>query len=154
MTGVFTTPTVAVSATVVGGTLAPGPAELWVRGRDAAGNWGNASRFTVQVNGTTTDAPGAAPIAVFSLAQNSPNPFNPTTAIRFSLAGESPVELAVYDIAGRHVRQLVGATLAAGFHDAAWDGRDDRGVPVASGLYFYRLVTPERTAVRKMVLLK
>jgi flagellar hook assembly protein FlgD len=106
------------------------------------------------VNGATTGVAAAAPGARFALAQNAPNPFNPVTAIRFSLAGESRVELAIYDVAGRSVRTLVAEQLAAGPHEVAWDGRDDRGAPVASGLYFYKLVTPERTAVRKMVMLK
>lgn len=154
MSGAFNTVTVLVTASIPGGTLTPGQVELWVRGRDAVGNWGNASRLAVQVNAATTDAAAGAPISAFSLAQNTPNPFNPATAIRFSLAGESAVRLAIYDIAGRNVRVLVDSKLGAGLHDVVWDGRDDRGAPVASGLYFCKLVTPERTAVRKMVLLK
>jgi hypothetical protein len=155
MTGAFGTVTVAVSATIAPGTLNPGQVTLWVRGRDAAGQWGNASRLDVQVNaGTTGVAIPGAPTAVFALAQNSPNPFNPTTAIRFSLAAESEVRLAIYDVAGRSVRTLVDGRLPAGGNEAVWDGRDDRGLPVASGLYFCHLVTPERTAMRKMVMLK
>jgi len=155
MSGTFGTVTVAVSATIPPNTLTPGPATLWVRGRDAAGQWGNASRLDVQVNGgsTAVENPGA-PVRVFALAQNAPNPFNPQTAIRFSLAAEGEVRLAIYDVAGRSVRTLVAGKRPAGPSEAMWDGKDDRGAPVASGLYFCHLVTAEQTAVRKMVMLK
>jgi hypothetical protein len=155
MSGAFGTVTVAVSATIPPNTLTPGPATLWVRGRDAAGQWGNAARLDVQVNGASTAVDDSgAPAHVFALAQNSPNPFNPTTAIRFSLAAEAEVRLAIYDVTGRSVRTLVSGKRPAGPSEVVWDGRDDRGVSVASGLYFCHLITPERTAVRKMVMLK
>ena len=90
-----------------------------------------------------------------ALAQNYPNPFNPTTTILFSLAERGRVVLKVFDVSGRLVRTLADATLSAGaLHRIEWDGRDEGGVSVASGVYFYRLVTGGFNSTRKMVLLK
>ncbi|MBN1886321.1 MAG: S8 family serine peptidase [Candidatus Krumholzibacteriota bacterium] len=97
------------------------------------------------------DAPPAAP---FVLSQNVPNPFNPSTAIRFSLRERSPVRLAVYDVGGRLVGLLVDGTLSAGPHEVRWDGRDRHGRAVASGIYFYRLAVPGEAVTRKMTLLR
>lgn len=60
----------------------------------------------------------------------------------------------MFDVAGRCVRSLLDGTRAEGRHAVVWDGRDDRGAPVAAGLYLYRLVTPENTEVRKMMIAK
>jgi hypothetical protein len=126
-----------------------------VRGRDAAGNWGNASSLEVHVNSGTVGVEGGPAVpARFGLAQNAPNPFNPQTMIRFSLAAESEVRLFVYDVSGRVVRTLAEGRWTAGPHEVSWDGRADGGVPVASGLYFCKLSTPFESAVRKMVMLK
>lgn len=81
---------------------------------------------------------GPAP-ARFALHPAAPNPFNPATTIAFDLAAPSPVRLAVHDAAGRVVRRLLGETLPAGRHAVRWDGRDDRGRPLASGVYYCRL---------------
>ena len=88
------------------------------------------------------------------LDQNYPNPFNPETRIRFGLPTAMLVTLEVYDITGRRVVTLVETGLPAGFHALTWDGRSGRGKPVASGVYFYRLSTPDITVTRKMLLLK
>jgi hypothetical protein len=90
----------------------------------------------------------------FALYQNAPNPFNPVTKIRFDIAHAGPVELRVYDAAGRLVRTLIDERLPQAQHDVEWDGRDDRGGFVASGVYFYRLVAPGFRSTRKMVFLK
>jgi len=89
-----------------------------------------------------------------SLVQNYPNPFNPQTTIAFSLSARGRISLAIYDVSGRIVRTLANETRAAGAYELTWDGRDDRGQAVASGVYFYRLVAPEFTQTKKMVLLK
>ncbi|HEX6790338.1 MAG TPA: FlgD immunoglobulin-like domain containing protein [Candidatus Krumholzibacteria bacterium] len=94
------------------------------------------------------------PAASTRLEQNMPNPFNPTTAIRFSLASKENVTLAVYDIAGRLVRSLVNGTREVGSHEMTWDGRDNAGASVSSGVYFYRLDAGKFSQTRKMVLLK
>jgi len=89
------------------------------------------------------------------LSQNSPNPFNPSTSIRYSVASDgSSVRMHVYDVAGRRIATVLDETGQAGDHIARWDGRDDHGRPVASGIYFCRLSVDAWNATRKMVLLK
>ncbi len=88
------------------------------------------------------------------LEQNYPNPFNPTTSIRFFVPGPMRVRLEIFDTQGRRVRTLVDRAYAYGRHEVTWDGRDDRGRSVASGLYFYRLTTDGTTLTRKLTLLK
>jgi hypothetical protein len=88
------------------------------------------------------------------LAQNYPNPFNPNTTIEFFLSRSGSVELAVFDALGRRVATLVERHVPEGAGIATWDGLDSDGRRVASGVYFYRLVTSDVTKTRKMVLLK
>lgn len=85
-----------------------------------------------------------------------PNPFNPTTLIRYNVEGETHVALRIYDVAGKLVRTLVNGVKspAAGGHVVEWDGKDDYGTAVASGVYLYRLETGHFEEVRKVVLLK
>ena len=91
----------------------------------------------------------------YQLFQSIPNPFNPTTAIRFEVpAGGGTVRLRVFDVSGRLVRTLVDGAVPGGMRSAAWDGCDDRGAPVASGVYFYRLEAPGYTQTRKTALVK
>jgi ligand-binding sensor domain-containing protein len=94
------------------------------------------------------------PPAPFMLHGNYPNPFNPSTAIEFSLPAASRVKLTVYDTTGQIVRELASGMLPAGKHSLAWEGRDDAGRPVSSGLYFARLAVGDRVLVHKMLLLK
>ncbi|RMG37064.1 MAG: hypothetical protein D6732_07365, partial [Methanobacteriota archaeon] len=106
------------------------------------------------------------PIDGFELEQNYPNPFNPVTNIDFSLPHASPqgqarITLHVYDIVGQKVKTLVDGTLPAGNHSVQWDGTNDDGQPVASGVYFYHLtIFPLEgglrgvSQTRKMVLLR
>ena len=88
--------------------------------------------------------------------QNSPNPFNPKTEIRFRLdaVGSAPTALKVYDTTGRLVRNLVDDSLSAGEYRVFWDGADEHGQPVSSGVYFYRLTSGDEVETRKMILLK
>jgi hypothetical protein len=104
--------------------------------------------------GTPTAVRPATAAATPHLEQNYPNPFNPTTHIRFSMPAPGPFRLTVHDAAGRRVRTLRDGVAPAGWHDARWDGRDDAGRRVASGVYFYRLEAPGGTQARKMLLLK
>jgi hypothetical protein len=94
------------------------------------------------------------PRAAMSLEQNHPNPFNPVTTIRFTLPSQGFVDMKVYDVSGRAVRTLVSEEMPAGEHRVLWDGRNNGGGPVASGVYFYRIVAGNQTATRKMVLLR
>ena len=90
----------------------------------------------------------------FALRQNAPNPFNPTTRIAFTIPEACRVQLVVYDVSGREVKALVNRRLQADHYEVLWDGTNNRGARVASGMYFYRLDAGKHTASRKMVLLR
>jgi hypothetical protein len=97
----------------------------------------------------STDTP-----ETFALFQNYPNPFNPTTHIRFSLAAQTTVELKVYDLTGRIIRTLIGASnMTAGVHEISWDGLADDATRAASGVYFCQIASPEFTETIKMMLI-
>jgi len=84
----------------------------------------------------------------------SPNPFNPVTTVSYGSPTEARVRLAVYNVAGRLVRTLVDGEVGSGYHSIAWDGRDNNGVEVGSGVYFCRMEAEGFDASVKMVLLK
>ena len=90
----------------------------------------------------------------FSLSQNAPNPFNPTTSIHFSLPSEGLARLSIYNSLGQIVRVLMNENLAAGQHMVSWDGTDDLGRSVGSGVYLYRLTAQQGVLVRRMMLVK
>ncbi len=91
----------------------------------------------------------------YQLAQNYPNPFNPTTTIVYGLPARTRVSLAVFDLLGRKVKTLVpGDQQMAGYHTVIWDGRDEHGRAVASGVYFYVLEAADFRAMKKMIFLK
>ncbi|MCP4573107.1 MAG: T9SS type A sorting domain-containing protein [bacterium] len=102
---------------------------------------------TVQVS----DVPDAVP-SVATLAQNYPNPFNPSTTIAFATAAPGRVRLTICDVRGRRVRALLDETRPAGSHTATWNGDDDGGRSVASGVYLCILESSEGVLTRKMVL--
>ena len=110
----------------------------------------------LQYLGTPGSPPtNTEPVPRDYLEQNHPNPFNPTTTIRYALSAAGRVSLRIYDVTGAVTRTLVDdAHAAAGPGEATWNGRDDRGEPVASGVYFYRLESPNLKTTKKMVLLK
>ena len=90
----------------------------------------------------------------FALEQNFPNPFNSGTAIRFALPTQARVELAVYNLAGQKLATLLEGVRRAGSYSLNWDGRDDQGRELASGIYLYRLRAGEQTALKKLLLLR
>jgi hypothetical protein len=90
----------------------------------------------------------------YALHQNYPNPFNPETKISFDLPQDGRIRLLVYNILGRQVKLLLDDYLPAGTHTVAWDGTDDHGRSVASGVYLYRLEAEAASLSRKMMLLK
>ncbi|KPJ60677.1 MAG: hypothetical protein AMJ46_05305 [Latescibacteria bacterium DG_63] len=100
--------------------------------------------------------PGSEPKAfVFALEQNFPNPFNPVTTIFFSIPKTENVELCIYDVSGRLVKTLIdGVPMEQGRHHATWNGRNDAGRAVSSGIYFTKLSAGDEVADTKMVLLK
>jgi hypothetical protein len=109
---------------------------------------------TVYVVGGPTSVQQDAPSPQFVLEQNTPNPFNPTTAIGFSIPQRMEVDLTIFDVSGRRVVTLVHRTMPAGCSNVEWNGRDANGRAVSSGVYFYRLRSGSRVQTKKMVLLK
>lgn len=132
----------------------------------------SAGRYYVRVDGyngatssyTLTVDGGLAPLSeapekqdtpmTFALMQNSPNPFNPVTKIAFDLPKTSKVLLRIFDTRGHLVRTLVNETMAAGHQSSVWNGVDERGARVHSGVYYYLIEADGFTATRKMTLLK
>ena len=97
--------------------------------------------------------------ARYSLHFNRPNPFGASTILPFDLPERSTVHFVIYNIKGQRVRTLIDGSVPAGFHSVAWDGLDNSGHVVASGVYFYRLKTLSPgskgfTSTRKMVLMR
>lgn len=95
---------------------------------------------------------GSGSIPRRSLGEATPNPFSAFTDIRFSNVHEELIELTVYNLVGRPVRTLVAGITPAGTHSAVWDGTDDAGRDLESGIYFCRLSTPEQTLTEKLIL--
>jgi hypothetical protein len=89
-----------------------------------------------------------------TLDQNFPNPFNPTTTIKFGLRSKSAVSIKIYDVAGRLVKTLVNEMRDAGRYEVTWDGTNNFNSTVASGVYFYKMNTNEFEQTKKMVLLR
>ncbi len=92
--------------------------------------------------------------SAFKLERNYPNPFNPETVIKFTLPQDTPVTLKVYNILGRVVNTLVDEMLPAGDHSVIWDGKNESGRDVASGVYFYRIKAGDFESIEKMTLLR
>ncbi len=118
---------------------------------------GSSSQFAVNVqvdSPTSTDLPPRALPGTYALAQNFPNPFNPSTTIQFSIARAGKARLTIFNIRGERVVILIDQIVSIGDHNLLWDGRNGDGRAVASGVYFYRLETDEFIASRKMLLLK
>jgi hypothetical protein len=110
--------------------------------------------FTINLGATgVEDGVSVIPLE-FELLQNYPNPFNARTRISFVLDKGSYTDLAVYDLLGRQVTTLVSGELPAGKHEVLWDGVDQGGNAVASGIYLYRLKSESNSQVRRMSLLK
>ena len=92
--------------------------------------------------------------SAFALFQNYPNPFNQTTKIQFLIINSGFVSLNIYDILGRKVRTLVSENLSSGYKSVIWDGKNEEGKEVASGIYFYQLKMGDFSEPKKMLLLK
>lgn len=109
--------------------------------------------FRIDPAGLKDPKDAAALLKTVHLFQNQPNPFSPETRIAFDLPKAGPVELGIYGVNGRLIRTLVKETREAGRHTAGWDGRDDVGEKVGSGIYFYQLIAPGVEESRRMILL-
>ncbi len=120
---------------------------------------GEETTVPVNLTVTATGVNGNLPTAT-ELTGNYPNPFNPTTNIQFSLKTDSKVSLSIYNIRGQKVKTLVEDSMPAGYHSVIWNGKDESGKSVSSGVYFSRFDTSDRnngdkyTSVKKVILLK
>jgi len=111
--------------------------------------------FVLQTIGyyTSLKKPSVAPTS-FVLLNNYPNPFNASTIINYALPQASDVKLEIFNVLGQRIRILVNEHQTAGYKRQAWDGKDDKGQDVSSGIYFYRLQTQDFSDSRKMVLMR
>jgi len=112
------------------------------------------TRTDVGDDGSGDDERGDLPSYRFNLSQNYPNPFNPVTTIEYSVPSRAHVRIEIYDVLGRKVRTLVNETKQAGSYRAEWNGVDDAGRPVSTGVYLYRCKADKITQTKKMLLLK
>lgn len=125
------------------------------KAKDIEDQWsGFSNRIDVVVTGQSGISDDAVVPSEFALRQNYPNPFNAQTTISFSLASPGNIKLEIYDIAGRLVNTLIDSKLSAGNHQVIWDGRNNYDDNTASGVYFYKLTTAEKSSTYRMVLLK
>lgn len=157
----------AVKAILVPGDSVPVSVRGWVKtemfwGHDTTQGWIIGKMFfgydTIRVIGEGSPkivADGSENIPdEFVLCQNYPNPFNPETDIAFALPEDAKVSIVIFNVLGQRVRTLINAHKMAGRHVVHWDGRNDSGKLVSSGIYFYRLKTEKFTEARKMLLIK
>ncbi len=122
------------------------PAMVFTQAYDAP------SQVVLALDPDATAVPNA-PAASFALSAQ-PNPFNPKTTLRFALAAPAAVELAICDVSGRRLRTLCTGLLPAGGQRLDWDGRDDAGRELPSGVYLAQIVGGSQRAMAKLVLLR
>jgi hypothetical protein len=132
--------------------VAPGPVAMGWRMHGARPDRSNCADCPGYSASSVEEA--QLPTAPRLLHQNAPNPFNPSTTIRFANPARGAVRLRVFDVSGRLVRTLVDEVREAGLHEATWDGRDQGGRAAASGVYLYRLDAGPISQMRSMVLMK
>lgn len=130
-----------------------------VKARDEANNWSGISNVISKesvptlVTGIEDSTQGIRPFST-GTRQNFPNPFNGGTTIEYSLSSPSGIRIDIFNSLGRHIQTLVDRQMPAGVHTVHWDGTNRQGEPVASGVYFYRLVAGSHMQTRQMTLLK
>ena len=90
----------------------------------------------------------------FSLGNNYPNPFNPSTTIPFTISKPGLAVIDIYDLNGRHVNRIASEYLGTGHYTRIWDGKNSKGIPVSSGVYYYGLQTKTFNSYKKMILIK
>ena len=133
----------------------PTDTTMWwrVRGESVcgAGAWSEIWQFTDVEE--LDDEEGNMP-AGFALRQNYPNPFNPQTRIKYALAKATQVKIVIYNLLGQRVKTLVDERQTAGHQETLWDGKDEKGNEVASGIYFYQLKAGQFKQTRRMVLIR
>ena len=127
------------------------PNRIWTDALGRGIQGAAAIELQLQAPGVGTDDPA---IPLISELTNYPNPFNPETTISFSLEERGDVSLDIYNLKGQLVRHLFGTELDPGVHNLVWNGIDDSGKPVATGMYFCRIISGRMSQTRKMLLLK
>jgi hypothetical protein len=132
------------------------PSGDWIAGSPIPGN-----PTLVSNPGDPTSFPVTSPVERLDavvrnsiLHGNYPNPFNPSTTVRFDLAQAGMTHVHIYDLLGNSVRTLVNSDLRPGSYSVRWDGRDDNAAPVTSGVYFCRMEGPDVLQVRRMMLMQ
>jgi hypothetical protein len=125
--------------------------DYYVYAVDANGNMSETSDV-VSVSLVSVDGSGIP--STFALNQNYPNPFNPTTNISFALPEQSHVELVIYNVRGQAIRTLTNSDMNAGYHTLTWDGLDNNGVLVGSGVYITTMNAGQFKSSNKMILLR
>lgn len=121
---------------------------------DATDNTGNNSERCDQISATTLGLLSDNLVKEFSLYQNTPNPFNPTTNILYTITKEGTVSFIIYDMHGRQISQLTSPKQHPGNHSIKWNGTDHLGNRVPAGIYFYQLKAGDFVLTKKMVLMK
>jgi hypothetical protein len=127
---------------------------------DQWSGWSNVWYFIMDTETGISDHPSTGELlpTSFSMSQNYPNPFNPSTTISFDIPGnvgsKNHLNLSIYDIRGRLVRTLLSSALEPGHYKVTWNGKDENGESVSSGIYLYILKAGEKTYIRKMTILK
>jgi len=124
------------------------------RGKMVQVAWSGIWVYDFEYEEYVSDSDIAVPAGVAALRGNYPNPFNPSTTISFSLGSAERVVIDVYNVRGQRVRSLVDGVYGAGEHSVVWNGCDDLGRGVGSGVYFYRMISGDYSGVKKMLLLK
>ncbi|MFQ5637119.1 MAG: FlgD immunoglobulin-like domain containing protein [bacterium] len=108
----------------------------------------------LRLNTTSVDTDNMPAPADFSLFQNYPNPFNPETIIRFSVSKKARIQIKIYNLKGQLIRTLVNDRFETGDHSTTWNGRNDGGAFVASGLYFYEMQAGDFQQVKRLTLIR
>jgi hypothetical protein len=142
---------------VVGGADTPDEAlaVAWTEGMVLAADGTSGLQIVpVQCEASATVASAAAAPAPHSLLSAWPNPFRGTASLAFEVATHGTVELAVYDVAGRHVRTFARGVVQPGRHTTTWDGRNESGKLVTSGTYFVRLAGPGESVSQRLTVLR
>jgi len=108
----------------------------------------------VSITGSVSIDDPVVPVYTTELKGNYPNPFNPTTTIRYSVRDNSPVTIDVFNVKGQRVSRLVNETKEAGEHTAVWNGKDDNGRAVSSGIYYFKMNAGKYSSTKKMIMMK
>ena len=118
------------------------------------GDWSAKWHFTTVTTGVDDESSSQDKPVAFALSQNHPNPFNPETVIEYALPKDCQVQIAIYNLLGQKIRTLIDQYQTKGQRKIHWDGKDDEGNELTSGIYFYRLQAGDFSETKKMVLLR